>query len=346
MSTKPRRCHPLFGTALFVSLATACSPPPTPPTDATADAALSDENALQDSAVTDAPVAIDVVPDAGFVCTRPNRRARDAGTDAGPAVDRCNGSSALCGRRFDRVAYATTHNGMSNADDNWIAPNQTHGIERQLRDGIRGLMLDTHEYRRDTWLCHGDCLFGKRLLADGLCAITRFLDENPGEVVTLIFESYISADQAEEAFRRSGLIDYVHAHPLGAPWPTLGEMVSRDERLVAFSAREGGARPWYHDYFAHAFENPYAARTPGELSCAVDRGSASNSLFVLNHFLTAPLADIELARMINPDPFFTNRVRQCTAERGRPPNFVTVDFYDVGALMPVVEALNNGAFAP
>jgi len=130
------------------------------------------------------------------------------------------------------------------------------------------------------------------------------------------------------------------------PGPTRGGLLSRTGRGVVSGAGGGGARPWYMSYFDHAFENPYAARTPSDLSCAVDRGRASNALFVMNHFLTAPLADEALARMVNPDPFLTERVRRCTAERGRPPNFLTVDFYDVGALLPAVEALNAGAWPP
>ena len=34
----------------------------------------------------------------------------------------CNGSELLCDRRYDQVAYATTHNSMSNRTDHWFAP--------------------------------------------------------------------------------------------------------------------------------------------------------------------------------------------------------------------------------
>src|SRR5690606_21450434 len=69
----------------------------------------------------------------------------------------CNGHEALCDRPFDAVAYPTTHNAMSNAEERWIAPNQTFGMWRQLEDGVRGLMLDVYEDEGVTVLCHGYC---------------------------------------------------------------------------------------------------------------------------------------------------------------------------------------------
>ncbi|MFP6686564.1 MAG: hypothetical protein VB934_17725, partial [Polyangiaceae bacterium] len=76
----------------------------------------------------------------------------------------CNGSAELCDRRYDEVSHATTHNAMSSAEDGWLAPNQRHDMLRQLRDGVRALMIDTHmDDRQDVSvpsLCHGSCLFG------------------------------------------------------------------------------------------------------------------------------------------------------------------------------------------
>ena len=45
------------------------------------------------------------------------------------AIDRCNGSRELCDRAFDAVAYPTTHNAMSNAEDGFgSAPNQNYAV--------------------------------------------------------------------------------------------------------------------------------------------------------------------------------------------------------------------------
>jgi hypothetical protein len=46
------------------------------------------------------------------------------------------------------------------------------------------------------------------------------------------------------AFVASGLERYAYAHPQpGAPWPTLGELVERDERLLVLVENAGGAAP-------------------------------------------------------------------------------------------------------
>lgn len=55
----------------------------------------------------------------------------------------CNGLPELCDTPLDQVVFACTHNAMGAADiPGWLFPNQQYGIQRQLEDGIRALMLD------------------------------------------------------------------------------------------------------------------------------------------------------------------------------------------------------------
>ena len=57
----------------------------------------------------------------------------------------CNGYPELCRKRIDQVTFPATHNSMSAASEaGWFLPNQRYGIERQLDDGIRALLIDTH----------------------------------------------------------------------------------------------------------------------------------------------------------------------------------------------------------
>ena len=116
-------------------------------------------------------------------------RANDDGKEK-----RCNGAAALCERRYDEVAYVTTHNAMSNRAAGWLGPNQNFGIARQLEDGVRGLMLDVHDHEGSPYLAHGSVQFGKLPLVDGLREVRRFLDHERSEVVTIIFESYVDAE--------------------------------------------------------------------------------------------------------------------------------------------------------
>lgn len=299
--------------------------------DASADAA-------HDAASVDS--AEDVVRP-GYRCARPQRAdggAGEGGVDAGL----CNGAASLCDRRFNEVAYATTHNAFAVDAENFGAPNQSRSMRQQLDDGVRGLMLDVYTDQNRTYLCHGFCSLGRRLLSDGLCEVTKFLDEHPTEVVSIIFESYVGADDVERSFTESGLIERVRPQAVGAPWPTLREMIARDQRVVVFTDREGGARPWYLNVWAHAWETPFSARTPSELdTCMMNRGDRANPLFIFNHFLTNPLASRELAMMVNPNPFLLARAQRCQRETGALPNFITVDYYDIGDALSVTRTLNG-----
>jgi len=63
---------------------------------------------------------------------------------AAPARGGCNGHAELCDRPLDQVALAATHNAMSAPVPGWYSAQQDRPIPDQLRDGIRGLLIDTH----------------------------------------------------------------------------------------------------------------------------------------------------------------------------------------------------------
>lgn len=283
--------------------------------------------------------------------------ARGARTATRPAT--CNGAAALCSRTYDKVVVPMTHNAMSNADESWSPANQTHGIERQLADGIRGMMLDLHYYDADAnenvaghvdgksavdqvYLCHGPCALGRRRLLDGLCGVTKFLDDNPGEVFSIIFENDVLDADTDAVMRASGLADYAYTHAKGAPWPTLRELIDTDKRVVVFLEKDGGAPAYLHrGYTDEMWDTPYSFEKKEDFSCALGRGAKANALFLVNHWLGRPFADIALARDVNTIAVLGDRVAQCTREAGRTPTFVSVDFYDTGDLFNVVRRANG-----
>ena len=69
------------------------------------------------------------------------------GVAAVPAArpTRCNGTAALCARRFDEVMLAGTHNAMLNAEAGFAEPDQGWSIRDQLDAGVRALLLDVYQ---------------------------------------------------------------------------------------------------------------------------------------------------------------------------------------------------------
>jgi len=286
-----------------------------------------------------------------FACGQGTDDGTDNGTDdgtdtretgdIGPDVMACNGRPSLCDRRFDEVAYVTTHNAMANEGDGFLAPNHLKSMKAQLEDGVRGMMLDTHYFEEGTYLCHTYCEFGKMPLREGLEGIRDFLLENPHEVVALLFEAYVSEHDAAVAFEEAGLMDMVHMQTAGLPWPTLREMISIGHRVVAFSDDLDHDVALYNDIWEHCWETGWNNKEMEDFNCERGRGSEDSTLFILNHFLTDPIALPALAEEANANPQFELRAFTCMEESGAIPNFVTVDFYSIGDVFDVVDKLNG-----
>jgi hypothetical protein len=252
----------------------------------------------------------------------------------------CNQGTQLCDRPIDEVVFAASHNSMSSAERGWLAPNHSWAVPTQLHDGIRSLNLDVYEIDGVPMLCHGYCSLGEQLLVDGLAEIRAFLDANPHEVLILSFEMYASSERVSTAFDEAGLTEHAHALEPGS-LPTLRALIEADERLLVFTSSGGGSPEWYHSWWDWWWDNPYAAETPEDFSCAVDRGHEDSPLMSINHFLTAPIGMQVLAQEANTLEVLQSHITDCIAAAGRKPNQVIVDFYSTGALLDVVDELNR-----
>ena len=253
----------------------------------------------------------------------------------------CNGHVELCDVPFDQVAFAGTHNSMAAAEDEFIGPNQEFGIDRQLEDGIRALLLDTYKWNGDLFLCHSTCEIGATALIPSLRRIRQFLEEHPGEVLTIIFQDNISPAETEIAFVESGLVDFVYTHETGADWPTLGDMARMGTRVLVTAEASGPPPEWYQHAWDLIFDTNYSFGTIEEFSCDLNRGSEGNELFLLNHWISNPFSNPIAAAEANSYKVLNERAQTCRTEREHIPNFVTVDFYDLGDVFQVVDELNG-----
>lgn len=258
----------------------------------------------------------------------------------------CNGAFSLCSKRYNEVAYLTTHNAFNSSEDNFNLPNQNLNITSQLNSGVRGFMLDVYNLFGNTVVYHGSAVLGSSTLAEELTKIKLFLDNNPTEVVTVILECYVSANAIETQMNNTGLMSYVYAHQLGTQWPTLQTMIDNNTRCVVFSDVDDASlsQPWYHYMWTNMVETHYSINDIADFNCDFNRGDSINDLFILNHFVTNSVLGTGVeaqAEIANSNPFFINRALQCQQEKAKFPNFVTVDFAELGNAKLVVDQLNG-----
>jgi len=273
----------------------------------------------------------------------------ESDSSTGPEVPLpCNGHVELCERPFDEVVFPGTHNSHAATDEGFPTVNANHqrGIAQQLEDGVRVLLIDTYADTLDAdvvLMCHGLCVLASTPHLDGLMAITEFLNANPREVITIIYEDHVGVEEVAEDFAATGADALTFVHGAGEPWPTLGEMIDADTRLVV-TAESGGPPPaWYHHVWDEAWDTPYGPSSIEDLSCDLNRGSTEHDLFLMNHWVNDGfgLPSMDSAAVANGAEVLETRALECWRRWDHAPNFVVVDFYEEGDLFAVVDALNG-----
>ena len=76
-----------------------------------------------------------------------------------------NGSKDLCNKRYNEVAYLTTHNAFNSKQDRFLFPNQKSNIIEQLNNGERGLMIDVYDDNGSTVVYHAYKFLGHKPLS-------------------------------------------------------------------------------------------------------------------------------------------------------------------------------------
>ena len=195
----------------------------------------------------------------------------------------------------------------------------------------------------EPYLCHGLCELGSTKWLPVMQELRVWLDTHPREVVTLFIQDTVSPADTAEIVREAGLLPDVYTPPADGSWPTLGSMIDSGHRLVVMQEEHGGGTtyPWLLDGFQHVQDTPFLFRRPSEFSCAPNRGSLDDPLFLVNHWISDVTAEVSNAARVNALDVLLPRLEECQAERGRIPNFVAVDFYDHGDLFEAVDALNG-----
>jgi hypothetical protein len=195
----------------------------------------------------------------------------------------------------------------------------------------------------DVYMCHGFCELGAIRFSTVADQIQRFLDENPRDVLAIVFEDHLSSARIADALNASGLAPMLLPVDAGQPLPTLGAMIASGQRVFA-TLENGDGGPTLRNAFAGLVEEtPFTFVRPNALraasSCAANRGDDSAPVFQFNHWLTPPQS--ATAGVVNSRSLLGGRVERCEVARGRGPTLVAVDFVERGALLSVVDDLNR-----
>ncbi len=208
-------------------------------------------------------------------------------------------------------------------------------FSRSLHRGGRG-------GRRDIWLCHSLCELGATNFVQYLSVIRNFLELNPGNVIVLFDEDYVSEASIRASFKRAGLFNRLAVLQRGQPLPTLGELISSKKNIVVFAQEPvSGDYPWNAPAFTWQQDTPLKAVKPSQFTCKLYRGYSTNPLLVMNNwadiFPPRPSPNVPLVQK----DFIIKRAHECAVERGKIPNLIMTDFYNRGDVIGAVAELNG-----
>ncbi|RIB18700.1 PLC-like phosphodiesterase [Gigaspora rosea] len=280
----------------------------------------------------------------------------------------CNGYAELCNKSYSSVSFVATHNSYAYGAN--VAATQNYDIPTQLKDGVRAFLLaalsnPNPSKSTDIELCHTSCdLLDSGTVANTLKNFTTFLQNNPNEVVTIFWRNFFSnltVSDFKTAFDKAGLTRYCFTQPLGAPWPTMADIIKSGKRVINFldSGADNKTVPWLMSEYSYVFETPYDNSDPNSWPCTIDRPEGqSRPLYMINHFLYTVLSsgsieiEIPSRSIVNTTngASLQTQAQNCTKIFGKAPNFIAVDFYDEGSkntnVFSVIANFNGVPYVP
>ena len=207
----------------------------------------------------------------------------------------------------------------------------------RIRDRLVGVSGPT-----GVFMCHGFCELGAVAFDSALAQIKAFLVSRPSDVVMVILEDYAPSAEIAAAFERQGLMEYMYLGPARGPFPTLRELIAKNQRLVVLGEHHTDSLPWYHPAFEAFQETPYTFHVPADFSCKANRGDSTSPLFLINHWIeTSPAPRPSNAVIVNTEAALLARAEACRKERGRLPNVIAVDFAATGDVVRAAAVLNE-----
>jgi hypothetical protein len=276
----------------------------------------------------------------------------------------CNGHADLCDRPYGNTTFLGAHDSFAASGNPFaLARTQEVDVDTQLMMGVRLLQAQAHMNRKDLHFCHTSCsLFDGGKVEQYFRRVKHFLDRHPNEVLTLILANpeNVPASVWQPIFESTGLANMSYVPPQTPmtrnDWPTLKEMLDSGGRVVVFMDKgaEDGTVPYILPQFTMMWEDEYDP-TNSKFPCAVDRTAGTlppdQQLNLINHNLNTNFFPFGRGLRI-PDRLDSPRTNgvhsimthanHCSVLTGdRWPNFVLVDFVNIGQAIKAVAQLNG-----
>jgi hypothetical protein len=225
---------------------------------------------------------------------------------------------------------------------NRVAERLNTGARLALQRVARALYRGSPSGQRDIWLCHSLCELGATNFGVFMSVIRNFLELNPGSVIVLFDEDYVSEAKLQKAFKRAGLLNRLASLQRGQPLPTLGDLIRSRHNIVVFAQEPVSDRyAWNNPGFTWLQDTPLKAVKPSEFTCRLYRGYSTNPLLVMNDwadiFPPRPSPNVPLVQK----DFILKRAHECIVERGKIPNLIMTDFYNRGQVVQAANELNG-----
>jgi hypothetical protein len=218
------------------------------------------------------------------------------------------------------------------------------------------LQFQTHYENGTMYLCHTSCdILNAGTLEVYLTTVTQWLQRNTYDVIMVLMgnQDFVPPENFTGPVRDSGLINYVYVPPkipMGLEdWPTLAEMIITNQRAVMMLDYQANqtAIPWLLDEFSQMWETPFSP-TERSFPCTPQRppddpdNVREDRMYMANHNLNVEVSiagidlDLPAYNILNETNAVSGygsvglTVQNCTAKWNRPPNFLLVDYYNLG----------------
>ncbi|KIL57774.1 hypothetical protein M378DRAFT_27832 [Amanita muscaria Koide BX008] len=251
-----------------------------------------------------------------------------------------------------------------------VSRDQVIDIPFQLNNGVRLLQAQSHMWNNALHFCHTSCVrFSPShrrypLIPTSFSTTVKvksFMDQNPNEVLTLLFtnpEGQSVLNVWKPIFDQAGLTSMMYVPP-HVPmkyneWPTLGEMIDSGKRVVVFldSSADTSKVDFILPEFPMIWETPFGVTDPS-FPCSVNRIegplATTDHMYMINHSLNKNVLGIVIsdsfdAPTTNGVTSILNNANGCVPlGGGRNPNFLLLDFVDLGNAFHAADVLNGFA---